>query len=838
MIAPATINDNTREATALPDQIHAPINENVEQIQEGETQQNEFGHRTPQQEPPRLEVSQSNTPPREALNQEVLRGEEARLQRTDGLNEPTRPLDEVSAISSHDEANIPSRSISEVTGPRDSRDDTRLLESAGNKEPTADMPEQDTQNVPQPGELKGGKPFREQAPGSMSPPNMLGGSTTVNSLKASKHETPLREQRFDPESTLRGPEAWKREGTDLTEVSTSRVKQPDPTNLAIQHDRTNSLENLSHHIRQGEPYNREEVSISPPIAQQEHQEALPDRRQRQSYSRPFKEADAAPHPAFRNSPEDIERRSQVYAFEEATESGRPEESYQSSIRQQGQILQSPLGDQEDSIYRIPGPYGQQYRSPRQPARPPQQFSPTHDYGYDITADVRRSMRFDEYGNPISYNSSGRTRPPSQERPFIPRPNATEYALPGVGPPPPPPKESPPKSRPRSGIFGRARSRSRPPVRNEDAEDTIEDMFSEDKKKKERRSSLFGRRTSKQSVSARNQFDEVPPQNVQHSSTLPPNFSFQDDVKKAKKLQRASTSETTKKTGFARLSGIFSRSKSTSQPSPSVPLQSDQMRRDAHGPNAIQSPTIPSRHGHSITNHRESYDHATNGNPRDSSRKSRHSSMQSQGRFDIENYRSPPPSSPPNLRIDTRSSKHRPVPPSNTPATLPQNAPTRSSPYETTSPTTTSPYGYGSARGLNSLSLSHTIDLHKRSRSPRGGRRNSDEDVDITTNPAYRLGRFESPKERNEGEQERPWSIGLPDGEKINNENKARPPRTSSLAASGSRSMNARPQRTQRQEQPAELQGSRVNGDESDEDIVMSSTAYPGQEWIPHSMGYD
>ena len=37
--------------------------------------------------------------------------------------------------------------------------------------------------------------------------------------------------------------------------------------------------------------------------------------------------------------------------------------------------------------------------------------------------------------------------------------------------------------------------------------------------------------------------------------------------------------------------------------------------------------------------------------------------------------------------------------------------------------------------------------------------------------------------------------------------------------------------------PVELPGSKAPGDDSDEEIVMSSTAYPGQEWAPENWGY-
>lgn len=792
-------NLDEKSKSTLLHQNSTLTDQHVQQPQLEEIQQVQPSHA--RQETPRLEVSQSDTPESEELRREVPQLEEPRLLVTDASNKPTRQADEVSAISSHDEANIPSRSISEVTGPRDSRDDTRSAEQTGNGESKTYIPGQ-------------------------------GIAKTIFS-SGSQPKSSTAEQTTDPESTLRAPQRPKQYSPNRAGPSISPDQDDDSDKRSLPHRYHDSQENRASKKSSSDSYHRENTSVSPPREQDGTQEPEPNRRQRQSYSRPFKEVDVNDHPAFRRSPEDIERRSQVYATEESTDYSQPNSSYQTDPRMQPDIPRSPPGPQEGSVYRIPGPYGQQYRSPRQPARPPQQFSPSHENGYDMSSEVRRSMRFDGFGNPISYNSNGRTRPPSQERPFIPRPDATEYALPGIGPPPP--AESPSKSRPRSGFFGRARSRSRPPVMADDASDTVENLFSESTLKKERRSSLFGKRTSRQIVPAQNRFNLDPPRDLQHSSTLPPNFSIEDYPKKSKKLKRASTSEATKKTGFARLSGIFSRSKSTNQHPQHTPPQVDSSGRASYGQSSTHSPPTPPRHSQQTTSSTDKYNPTMNGNTRDTSKRIRQNSLQNSGRFDIDNYRSPPPTSPPNLRIDTTSSKHRPVPSSSTAGMLSQqNAPTRSSPYETASPTATSPYGYGSARGLNSASLSHAIDLHKRSRSPRGGRRNSEEDVDISTDPAYRLGRFESPKERGDVEQDKPWQISFPEERKNKNGSHVRPPRTSSLAASNSQVANTKPRRKPQQVQPAELQGSRVDGDESEEEIVMSSTAYPGQEWIPQS----
>ena len=222
----------------------------------------------------------------------------------------------------------------------------------------------------------------------------------------------------------------------------------------------------------------------------------------------------------------------------------------------------------------------------------------------------------------------------------------------------------------------------------------------------------------------------------------------------------------------------------------------------------------------------------------------------------------------------------------------------------------SPYGYSSTQGPNQSPANHAIDLHKRSRSPRNGRRLSDDEAleEVNQNdPASQLGKFnKSAAPRSGGadsEQEAPWKIGLPSSEEEENKRKdhatllerEREPERATPSKTGVGNENTAPvaSRNERETEtihprkseeewrkqekapheptiaekvmgvqlartplplqrstsaqnsmakppmmsPVELPGSKAPGDDSDEEIIMSSTAYPGQEWAPESWGY-
>lgn len=216
------------------------------------------------------------------------------------------------------------------------------------------------------------------------------------------------------------------------------------------------------------------------------------------------------------------------------------------------------------------------------------------------------------------------------------------------------------------------------------------------------------------------------------------------------------------------------------------------------------------------------------------------------------------------------------------------------PYRTQSPMhdprSRSPYGQGGAPAPVRDTHSHAIDLHKRSRSPRNGRRlSSDEREEVASkmDPANQLGTFSrtsAPQSGRSDGQEAPWRIEVPNSEEEEKKRKSQAvllkpeqdkgasnegdlenihPRKSEeewkkqeqpmnvaekvmgvqLARSplplqrSTSDGNARPTSRVPQASPVELPGSKAPGDDSDDEIVMSSTAYPGQEWMPEMSGY-
>jgi hypothetical protein len=235
-------------------------------------------------------------------------------------------------------------------------------------------------------------------------------------------------------------------------------------------------------------------------------------------------------------------------------------------------------------------------------------------------------------------------------------------------------------------------------------------------------------------------------------------------------------------------------------------------------------------------------------------------------------------------------------------------PTLDSPYESR-PGARSPFSYGGTKGTNQSVASHVIDLHKRSRSPRNGRKLSEDEhlEEVNRNdPASQLGTFSNIAAPRSGgadssEQEAPWRIGLPNSEEEENNNKSQatllererertPPGQTRVESASAppvdnqkedETESVRPRKSEedwrKQEQtqheptiaekvmgvqlartplplqrntsagnamarppkmsPVELPGSKAPGDDSDEEIVMSSTAYPGQEWAPENWGY-
>lgn len=222
--------------------------------------------------------------------------------------------------------------------------------------------------------------------------------------------------------------------------------------------------------------------------------------------------------------------------------------------------------------------------------------------------------------------------------------------------------------------------------------------------------------------------------------------------------------------------------------------------------------------------------------------------------------------PPNLRINTQNHRRESPQPQQVKSAQPRLEPT---------------YGrspYGSNRTGRSLShqnsFEHARELHRRSRSPRAGPRSPslDEAPESAFNdPAHVLGTFRTQNNSTPrlSDQEKPWSLSIPEEEydrrrltdyrQGNHDRPSNHPLPSSadmmspvnpaatgiapppppkvpLASYQNQNMQRGVPRLAVETGPVELPGSRVKGDEESDEIVMSSTAYPGQEWMPENFG--
>lgn len=283
------------------------------------------------------------------------------------------------------------------------------------------------------------------------------------------------------------------------------------------------------------------------VPDSEEKASLLDRSPK-SYSRPFQDPRLEDHPAYRLSQGEIDR-SMVYSTE--SHSADPYSYRQSN--QGGQAF-TPLRQSQYADYHQRPIRGDQYAGqpangyslpPSGPTSPPQQ-------SYDQSV----------YGPNIQYDHV--------DRAYLPRPQATEYQLPGVGPPPMP--SSPPKTKsgPSSIIF-RSRSKSQSGV----APDDESESFDQPEPKSKRRSSLFrtlngpksddSHGQSRAKSNAHGSSDDFlqtasPRAYDANNSYTSTNKEMRpaEDKKKNKRLQRAQSSnfasqETGKKKGFSRLS---------------------------------------------------------------------------------------------------------------------------------------------------------------------------------------------------------------------------------------------------------------------------------------------
>lgn len=659
-------------------------------------------------------------------------------------------------------------------------------------------------------------------------------------------------------------------------------------------------------------------------------------------SRPLNEADLGQHPALRGSIE------------------KPLPSQDTDFASpQRPTRQSPLWkaqNQSQQQFRIPGPYGQQFRS-NQPVLT------SSDAGQSQLQRPPNSARQAEHEPAAGHPSMINHRPRSSDVSARPRLSTTEYSVPGIGPPhPPAPSDSVPKSRTSADRLFHLGSKLRSPLTTNGQSD-LQKPHHVEEKRWDRRGSMFRPRSRQESESSSSQFDSTKGnanrsksvlEFYQRSPDMQARGSMQNgtktkgkDTKLSKRLQRLPPSnnqtqtENKKKGGFLRLSGLFGKSgKESVPPAKGEPLPRTVTSQTmlspppprapgAASPVPYQEHPTPWRSQGQVRGHSDprsnsfqgrgppvgGYYAPANGVPDPSERQPRriprdpdafigglrlsdqraaeqarhleyiaglrsqkqaekpHQSLHPHHPANVQPHSAPPTTQhfspvqtqqpraasqrfPPGLRIDTSgrlnaNRRSQPIPVmgamSNANSTsrdrapfseIPPNIPTHSnsspqrrSPY-TDRNSQHSPYGYGTARGLRKDNLSHAIDLHKRSRSPRNGRRESFDSQEEGINaqdPANKLGTFsethrsKSQRAAQSGEddgQEKPWKIDLPVGDR----------QRVALGSARGGDANAVP--------PVELPGSKAPGDEeSDEEIVMCSTAYPGQEWVPEMPGY-
>jgi hypothetical protein len=685
-----------------------------------------------------------------------------------------------------------------------------------------------------------------------------------------------------------------------------------------------------------------------------------ERRHSRSSSRPFSGADLGQHPALRglvDSPLPSQTRGLAPPPRLGNRSSPPS-----------------AHEQPEQQYRIPGPYGQQFK-----------FTNPISFSSEVG---QSSLQRPPQSAPLANSARGAEQLAKTGRKHHLSDNSilplstTEHSLPGISPSrSPEPTISTLKLRTGATRLLHPRSKSRAHQTSDEDESGPRDIDYKEDKKKDKGGSMFRPHSREDSESTSGQFGGTKENAAgsldaltfyQRSPNLQGYGAMQDETKKKgkdrkmpKKLQRATTSnsqpqyENKKKAGFLRLSGFFGKSGKESPPplreqpfhrpdtlqpmlnpplprasAPATPApyqepqtawrvqdqaryRSEQRTNSFRGqappvrgyyapptpeadPTAYQPILTPrdpdafiggrrlsdqraaeqARHLQSIAGLR-SQNQAENLSqpppPQFTLRAQPQSAPASAQHFDRSQTQQPRSVShrfPPDLRIDTSgrinaNRRSHPIPvmganslqdsasrgrgsssenPINNIPTHSNSTPQRHSPYADRT-SQHSPYGYGTARGLRKDNLSHAIDLHKRSRSPRNGRRDSfdsQEDKNQVQDPANKLGTFSethrSRSQRGEpGEddgQEKPWKIDIPVADDPKPRSAAEKMMGVGVAGGGQRNPLSSAAGNSKVVPPAELPGSKAPGDvESDEEIVMCSTAYPGQEWVPEIFGY-
>ena len=609
------------------------------------------------------------------------------------------------------------------------------------------------------------------------------------------------------------------------------------------------------------------------------------RKPAKSYSRPFGADSNRDHPAFRQPDVEAIDRSRMYSSESPLPSARrSQQNFEENRRQSPAPIVEPRREEEGG-YRIPGPHFQELRTPRRssgqnhlPAV--QQFR--QENGIQQPSDI---SQYQQYPHQIQHQPAQ----PQQQQPQS-----------MMGQPPLPPRENPAK-RPKFGGFFSSKSKTRlepeqtvngnqrPPLPKQSSrQDSVRSQHSSMNENRDVVGQLPPNDKSKRRLS-RDMLRSPTPTDQSDGrrkrfSAMGNLFSRGSRSEKSSSPQRASTLPTNAAPPN-RVNQPVSAPPQQYYPRPEQPAPNGQSQRPQQQRNFSGSP--PPAGGYyapmeqqlvnTSAQHQQQY-------PRDY-----------QQPVQAPAQRPQPEARPSDLRVDTTPGRNSPV--VGGPVTAPpqsyasRDMSYQSRPYEhlsparVQSPTTTVAPPSASAPASGSRDA-HVVALHKRSRSPKLGRRTSSEDLrHLAPSPAggdpgtpvEGLGTFSNKKispvggiPRPEHDQEAPYRIDIPGGdlgeeerkrrtrqsmiekrgmrERGNEAAKATSPTTGGgqtvaerlmgpqLPASGPKKA-ASPVRQQSKESAstdksrrfvAELPGSKAQGYESEEEIPMSATAYPGQ----------
>ncbi len=601
-----------------------------------------------------------------------------------------------------------------------------------------------------------------------------------------------------------------------------------------------------------------------------------------SYSRPFGADPNRDHPAFRQSDLDAIDRSQMYSSESPLPSARrPQQNFEENRRHSPASVVD-IHPEDGQGYRIPGPHFQELRSPRRSS------------GQNHLPAVQQFRQEHNYQPP---NGVGQN-PPQQYQAQAPpqqQPSQQQQQQPVMGPPP----QQTSAKRPKFGGFFQPKSKRR--FETEPAVDI------------KQRGTLMTANSRQSSVRSQNGSMN---ENRDVVGQLP-----QDDKSKrrlSRDLLRSPTptdQSDGKRKRFSAMGNLFSRgSKSDKSASPQ---RASTLPTNAAPPNRVNEPVSappqqyyprPDQPGPNSRSHRPQHQRQFSGSPpptggyyapMEQQLVNTSAQYQPQYPYTYEQAVHPPSqpheARPSDLRVDTTTGRASPG--IGVPATAPpqsyasRDMSHQSRPYEYHSParvvSPSTAAGSPSMSGPASKSRdAHVVALHKRSRSPKLGRRTSSEDLHhLAPSPAARdpgtpvegLGTFSNKKispvggiPRPEHDQEAPYRIDIPGGDLGEEERKRRTrqnmiekgglrdrgnegAKVSSPTTPGAQTVAERlmgpqlpassakkvtsPVRQESKESAstdksrrfvAELPGSKAQGYESEEEIPMSATAYPGQ----------